>query len=191
MEEFQLEPGETIVRVVRQHVFVLILRLLPFVLLAFIPAILDLLLHFVRGSASVSLPAAQASALMPAFGGTGRILTGIWLLFVWMAAFSTFLKYYLTSWIITNTRIVDIRQYGFFSRAVSSFLLIRVQDITTEIYGLIPTLVGYGHLHVETAGNDESFSMNGIAHPQQLRDQILNQVALLHPMPGAASSDGL
>ena len=191
MEEFELEPGEQIVRVVRQHLFVLVMRLVPFLLLALVPGVFALLIEFVRSAATNVSPALATTSIAPAFGHVGRILTGIWLLFIWMAAFSTFLKYYLTCWVITSTRIVDIRQYGFFSREVSSFLLIRVQDVTTEIHGMLPTLVGYGHLHVETAGNDESFSMTGIAHPQQLRDLILGLVAQLHPAPNAPSSDGL
>jgi len=191
MEEFELEPGESVVRVVRQHLFVLALRLLPFLLLALIPGVFSLLIDFIHGAAMNISPGVSSSAILPSFGHLGRILTGIWLLFVWMGAFSTFMKFQLTCWVVTNTRIVDIRQHGFFSREVSSFLLIRVQDITTEIHGVLPTLVGFGHLHVETAGNDESFSMTGVAHPQQLRDLILGLVAQLHRAPNSPSGDGL
>ncbi len=88
-------------------------------------------------------------------------------------------------WIITNTRIVDIRQYGFFSRKVSSFLLSRVQDVTTDVEGFIETIFGFGTLNVETAGREELFQMRGIKKPTELRDLIMREVAVLAATPAA------
>jgi uncharacterized membrane protein YdbT with pleckstrin-like domain len=99
---------------------------------------------------------------------------------VWTAAFGMSTRYYLTVWVITNLRIVDIKQHGFFNREVSSFLLTRVQDITTDVAGILGTLIGFGRLSVETAGKDEEFEMANIAHPEAVRDVIMAQVAQLH-----------
>ena len=109
-----------------------------------------------------------------------RFFLGMWWLFLWMGMFSIFIRYFLTLWIITTTRIVDIHQHGFFSRHVSSFLLNRVQDVTTDVEGFIPTLFRFGTLDVETAGRDEKFEMYGITHPVELRDLIMREVAALH-----------
>ncbi|MDB5245174.1 MAG: hypothetical protein JWN90_279 [Parcubacteria group bacterium] len=185
MEEFDLQPGEHIILSVRQHPFVLAMRLLPFLLLAFVPDLLHAFLSFVG-----SMGGAQTSGLSLSAGLT-RFLTGLYWLILWIGAFTTLTKFALTQWIITNVRIVDIKQYGFFSREVSSFLLLRVQDVTTEIYGLLPTLIGYGRLNVETAGNLEKFSMSTVAHPQRIRDIIMDQVAELHSTDTPANSDGL
>ena len=110
----------------------------------------------------------------------GRFFLGTWLLCVWTGAFSTFTQYYLTVWVITSLRIVDIRQKGFFSREVSSFMLTRVQDVTTDVSGVLATLFHFGRLSVETAGNDEDFAMNGISAPADIRDTIMRQVAIAH-----------
>ncbi len=67
MGEFELEPGEVIVRVVRTHVFVLALRLLPFLVLAVLPWALDGFLSFI---ASTSPDAAKAYA---SFGFPGHL----------------------------------------------------------------------------------------------------------------------
>jgi uncharacterized membrane protein YdbT with pleckstrin-like domain len=80
-------------------------------------------------------------------------------------------------WVITSQRIVDISQDSLFGRQVSSFLLSRVQDITTDVQGLFPTLIGYGTLNVETAGRLEKFSMDGVAHPEGVRDLIMREIA--------------
>ncbi|CAN5721329.1 hypothetical protein BH11PAT2_BH11PAT2_09210 [soil metagenome] len=185
MEEFDLQPGEHIIINVRQHPFVLAMRLLPFFVLAFIPVLLSIFFSFVATmggaqAAGISLPTSMA-----------RFLTGLYWLILWIGAFTTFTKFMLTQWIITNVRIVDIKQFGLFSREVSSFLLLRVQDVTTEINGMVQTLVGYGRLDVETAGNLEKFSMDTVAHPQRIRDVIMDQVADLHATGTPADTSGL
>lgn len=172
MEEVDLQPGEHVIKSVRQHLFVLAFRLLPFGILWFVPAILTGAYGFFAETVP-GVPTLNESTSL------GQFLTGAWWLFVWMAAFLTFTRYFLTVWIITNFRIVYIQQYGLFSRQVSSFLLLRVQDVTTEIHGIVATLIGFGKLHVDTAGHDEEFAMHGIAHPQLVRDIIMDQVALL------------
>ena len=177
MEEFELETGEVIVAQVRQHLFVLALKLLPLLVLAYAPGILGGIFS-VFSSANPAASAAFTTLTLPP--DAMRFVTGVWLLILWTAAFSIVTRYFLTVWVITNLRIVDIKQYGFFNREVSSFLLIRVQDITTQTSGFLATLIGFGRLSVETAGNDEHFEMRGISRPESIRDLIMRQVALLH-----------
>lgn len=172
MEEVDLQPGEHVITSVRQHLFVLAFRLLPFLVLFFVPA-------FLEGAYRAFIAAVPGATELTGSGALAQFLTGAWWLFVWMGAFHTFTRFYLTVWIITNFRIVYIQQYSLFSRQVSSFLLLRVQDVTTDIHGIFATLIGFGKLHVDTAGHDEEFAMHGIAHPQRVRDIIMDQVALL------------
>jgi len=171
MEEFELEPGEEVVSSVRVHPYVLAMRLLPFVIMFFVPAILS-------GLISIFTTSAGSGVALPSH--ISRFFTGVWLLGVWMGAFTTFTQYYLTVWVITNLRIVDIQQHGFFNREVSSFMLTRVQDVTTDTSGVLATLFHFGRLSVETAGKDEDFAMNGIADPEGIRDIIMRQVAVAH-----------
>jgi uncharacterized membrane protein YdbT with pleckstrin-like domain len=178
MEEFELEPGEQITRAVRQHWIVLVINMLPFVIFALLPLGISPLLSFISSAS----PHASHDIIseMHQLAPWLRFMLAFYWLFIWMAAFSIFTQYMLTNWIITTTRIVDIEQYGFFSRRVSSFLLNRVQDVTTEVEGLVPTLFSFGTLNVETAGRDEKFQMEGIAHPEDLRDLIMREIAALH-----------
>ncbi|MDB4992546.1 MAG: hypothetical protein JWL75_791 [Parcubacteria group bacterium] len=186
MEEFELEPGEEIVLEVRQHMMVFVLRALPLLLLAFLPTILLALLSLFAG-ASPQTASLFASLNLPS--NIARFFKGLWLLAIWTAFFSMLTRHYLTVWIITNVRIVDIKQYGFFNRTVSSFLLMRVQDITTDVSGMLATIFRFGRLSVETAGKDEEFQMSGIVHPEHLRDVIMGQVAALHGQVAQDSVD--
>src|SRR3989338_3326205 len=170
MEEFELEPGEYIILQIRQHVFVLFLKLVPFIILAAAPFIVAPFFSMFEGISSV------AGDLSSTF----RFFIGIWWLFIWMAVFQIVTKYFLTSWIITSHRIVDTYQKAFFRRKVSSFLLVRVQDITTNVHGMLTTLIGFGDINVETAGSMEEFCMKGVRSPEYLRDLIMREVAVLH-----------
>ena len=186
MDEFELEPGEQITRSVRLHWIVLVGSLAPFVLLAILPIFIPVVVTFLK----ISNPTG-AYVLSQSLSHNVPwiiVLVAFWWLFLWLSAFSIFTQYYLTLWIITTTRIVYIHQWGFFSRQVSSFLLNRVQDVTTDIEGFLPTMFGFGTLDVETAGRDEKFKMRGIKNPTELRDLIMREIADLSKTPGAQQS---
>src|SRR4051812_40124656 len=116
--EFELEPGERVIKEVRMHWFFFMGQLLPLVFMAILPFLLPIVLRLAG----------------PAFAGihfTGwntpeaRAALGLWWVIVWSAAFNIFTRYFLNAWIITNQRIVELEQHGFFSREVSSLLLNR------------------------------------------------------------------
>jgi uncharacterized membrane protein YdbT with pleckstrin-like domain len=178
MEEFELEPGETITRQVRTHWIVLVFQLIPYIVLAVVPLFVPLVFSLLQ-NVNPAIAASFTSKLSAA-GPWLIFALAIWWLCLWMSALSLFTRYWLTIWIITTTRIVDIRQYGFFSRKVSSFLLNRVQDVTTDVEGFIPTMFKFGTLDVETAGRDEKFQMYEIQDPVELRDLIMREVSALH-----------
>lgn len=190
MEEFELEPGEKVLSSVRQHIVVLFFQLLPFILLALVPVVFFGALSSSLFSSAQFFEIQQSVRNIDLQSYLVRFLFGIYLLFLWMCIFTVLTRYFLTVWIITSTRIVSINQYGFFRRQVSSFLLVRVQDVTTAVHGIFATLFGYGDLHVETAGRDENFSMFGVKDPVGVRDLIMREVAILHA-DGSPNSSGI
>jgi uncharacterized membrane protein YdbT with pleckstrin-like domain len=188
MEEFELEQGEQITKQVRAHWMILVSRLSSPVILALVPFLVWPALSFLQTISPTE--ATQAYSFLHTNANWILLLLALWWLFLWLDAFSTYTRYCLTVWVITNTRIVDIRQYGFFSRKVSSFLLSRVQDVTTDVEGFIPTIFGFGTLNVETAGREEVFQMQGIKEPTELRDLIMREVAVLVATP-AVKADAI
>ncbi len=185
MEEFALEPGEKVLRTVRKHWFVLVASLVPFLLLAWLPLFVpNVLAHLADGSADALPLLASLTVANPWF----RLFLGMWWLFLWVAAFNTFTQYYLNHWVVTTLRIVRVRQLGFFSRDVSSFLLVKVQDVSTGVHGILADLLGYGSVRVETAGDaSRCFVMDGIADPTGMRDLIMKEIAELHGNDGNAA----
>ncbi len=178
MEEFQLEPGERVVRSVRKHWLVFVIELLPFLIFAIVPLLINPILTSLSGMMTFSEGAITAVDLANPWV---RLLLGSWWLLMWTGLFNTFTHYYLDAWIITTTRIVYINQRRFFNREVSSFLLARVQDVTTDVAGFLPTLIGFGSLRVQTAGEaSHHFVMQGIPHPEDVRDLIMREIAEMH-----------
>lgn len=178
MEEFELEPGEQVMKSVRKHWLVFFGMLLPYLFLALVPLLLPQLFSFaVRLYPALTGTIQQFSFATPFV----RLALGIWWLILWIGAFNAFTSYFLNVWVITSHRILSIRQYGFFQRKVSSFLLSRVQDVTTRTDGILSDLFGFGCVQVETAGTASStFIMDGVADPQGMRDLIMREIALLH-----------
>ena len=93
--------------------------------------------------------------------------------FIWIIAFIVWVDYYLDIWIITNQRLLDIEQIGFFNRVVSELDLKRIQDITSRVHGLFPTMFGFGNIHIQTAAEEHKFELKSIPHPVTVRRKII------------------
>lgn len=178
MKEFELEPGEHVVKEARKHWFLFLSGLLPYAIIAVLPFALPNLLMLVPAFESYASFFDFSTPLM-------RISLGVWLLITWTSAWGAFTRYFLDAWVLTNNRLVDIDQKRYFSREVSSLLLSRVQDVTIKVNGVIPSLLDIGDISVQSAGATvDEFTMKGIPHPSQMRDLILKYVPTEPQTPG-------
>lgn len=168
MKEFELEPGEHVVLQLRKHWLLFLGELLPYAIMAIFPFALPKLLVFT--------PIAYPAWFFDYNTSPARLVLGIWLLISWTGAWGAFTKYFLNAWVLTSQRIVTIKQRGFFKREVSSLLLERVQDVTTNVTGVLFSLLGIGNIKVQSAGADVEFTMRGIPRPEQMRDLIIKYI---------------
>lgn len=97
----------------------------------------------------------------------------LWLLILWTFFFIEWTDYYLDIWIITNKRIIDVEQKGFFHREVTSFNYNQIQDITVETHGLLETFLKFGTLHIQTAGHNRNIIIKDAHYPEEARSLIL------------------
>ncbi len=102
------------------------------------------------------------------------IVIAVWFLFIWIIFFVIWTNYYLDILLVTNKRIIDIEQKGLFSREVSTFRLDRIQDITVEVRGVLATLLDFGDVHIQTAGERRDFTAKGVPHPSIIKRKIRN-----------------
>lgn len=99
------------------------------------------------------------------------------LLFVWFYSFLIWIDYYFDIWIITETRIINIEQRGLFIREASDLQYDKIQDVTAEVTGLLPTILNFGDIQIQTAGEKEQFKFRQVPDPYGLKSMIMEKSA--------------
>lgn len=157
------EKGEKAILVLRRHWLIFFKQILFFIFASAVPII-----FYAFFSALLENPleneALKAAAIL---------ITSIYYLTIWLIFFTSFVDYYLDIWIVSNRRIINIEQRALFSRVISEQRLDRIQDITSEVHGIIPTIFDYGDVHIQTAGAQQRFIFKQVRHPNQIRKKII------------------
>jgi len=156
-------PGEKIVKVLRRDLFVLFFKILFFIVLFILP----LFVLFITIQMFPDVLEGQVTRPIIILLGSSYYL------FIWLFFFFSFIDYYLDIWIITNERIIDVQQKGFFSRVIAEQRLYRIQDVTSEVNGLFPTVFKYGEIYIQTAGAKQRFLFDQVPHPNRVRNIII------------------
>ncbi len=104
------------------------------------------------------------------------LLVSAFYLMLWLFFITKFIDYYLDVYLVTTVRVLDVSQNGMFSRTVSELDLARVQDVTSEIKGILHSMVDYGNVYIQTAGEHERFEFIDVPHPDRIRKQLLELV---------------
>lgn len=94
------------------------------------------------------------------------------LLFSWVIFFMMWTNYYLDVLIVTDKRIVDIEQRGFFSREVATVRLENIEDITINVSGVLATFVDFGTLRIQTAAESREFIIRHVPKPSEVKAVI-------------------
>lgn len=97
-------------------------------------------------------------------------------LFLWLYAFLIWIDYYFDVWIITNERVINIEQKGLFVRSVSELKFSRIQDVTSEVRGMIPTILNFGDVKVQTAAEEEFFLFRQVPDPYHIKDILMERL---------------
>ena len=155
--------NEKVALVARKHLIVLLPYFLYIVLMCLLPIIFYIFI----------VPYALPAFLDDPYNRFFVLLSAIYYGFVWIVIFTVWVDYYLDIWIITNERILDIEQIGFFNRVVSELDLKRIQDITSSVHGILPTMFGFGNIHIQTAAEERRFDLKLVPHPVTTRRQII------------------
>lgn len=150
-------PGEAVELVFRQHPVVMrkpLIGGLLFVLVAELPLIfspdnIDLDLKILMGGIVVCL-------------------------LFW---FYHWIGWFYSIYILTDRRLIDIRQKGFFNRKVSEVGLDKVQSINYHIKGLQAALLKFGDITVQTYTGD--WVMKSVHHPVHIHSRMMEIARLV------------
>ncbi len=169
-DALHLDPGEHVILEVRKHwivfaghgVGLFISAMLPFIVYTLVQTFVP---SFI---ASIKLPGNSAALFL--------FFYSLWLLFLWLSFFVAWTTYYLDVWYVTEKRIIAVDQKELFDRNISNLRFDKIQDVTINVDGLIPTMLHFGNIKVQTASEDEAdFMIDTVRNPDEVRRIIFNQ----------------
>lgn len=151
-------PYENVSMVIRRHWFVIAARIAGFFFILF--------LFFILATFAINY------FNDPAITSVISFLFSLFLLYWWAQMFYAIAMYMLDIWIITDHRVIDSEQHGFFNRSVAELNFSKVQDISVRIEGIIPTFLNYGDLEIQTAGTEQKFHFKQISDPEEVKNRL-------------------
>lgn len=165
------KPNEYVLMFLRRHWVVVLKIIAIFLCMAAIPVFFYVIVlnytDFLVGETSFALTTLMISAFY---------------LFVILYTFANFIDYFLDVWIVTNQRVISIEQRGLFARVISEKELGRMQDITSEVKGFWSTMLNYGDVHIQTAGETERFVFKQVPFADEVARRISNLVTEYNKM---------
>lgn len=156
-----MQPGEKVVCEIRRHPIGL------FGMLAMAGLVL---------AAAISV-----AILVPTYGTflteqqrLGVVLAAV--LVMVLTALSTYIGMYVyqqNRWIVTSDSITQVEQTSLFNRHASQLSLANLEDVSAQQDGLLQTLLGYGRLTVESAGERSKFVFAFCPNPNDYARKII------------------
>ncbi|PJA46270.1 hypothetical protein CO174_00485 [Candidatus Uhrbacteria bacterium CG_4_9_14_3_um_filter_50_9] len=86
--------------------------------------------------------------------------------------YRTFFKWSRTVFIISDRRVVDHEQIGFFTRVVSEARFHQIDEVTYRVKGVIPTLFRYGVVRLQLQGSAADIEFKHVKRPARIADLI-------------------
>ena len=159
------QPDERVLMIIRKHPIVYIRNLLVFLVASILPLAIFLMIW----SGSFPLSEGGTVSVIGYLGASLYFLYSLALLLIsWLDdEFDLFL--------LTDHRLIDITQVSFLKRTVATTPLDQIQDTTSDIHGVLGTLLNYGNIDVQTAAGDaSSFTIDHVPDPGMVARKILN-----------------
>lgn len=171
-ENLHLDPNEHVILEVRKHWIVFAGYAFSLLFAALLPCVIFVVIKIFIPQIFVGIKLPENFNVPALF----LFFYSLWLLFLWASFFVQWTKYYLDVWYVTEKRIIDVSQKKIFDREISNLRFDKIQDVTIDVHGFIPTLLGFGNIKVETAGDDNmDFKLDTVRNPDEVRRVIFSQ----------------
>lgn len=156
--------GEKIIKHLRRHWFIFLRIFLAYALLFAIPLAMY---YFLFLFAPVLIDSEINRIIL-------TVLSLSYYLMMLVFVFTIWTEKYLDVWTLTTERIISREQIGLFNRVVSDLELSRIQDVTVEQRGFWATMLDYGDVYVQSAGEVERFNFEQVGRPYRIAKLIQN-----------------
>lgn len=86
-----------------------------------------------------------------------------------------FIMWYFTIYIVTDQRIRQITQHGFFGKDVVELRLSKIQNISYNIPGFTGEILGFGTIVIQTLVGD--LVIHKVSHPDEMYNKLQDAVS--------------
>ncbi len=163
---------------VRRHPLTFLIQIIIFLVLLALPSLLDL------GVKIIEYPLPDDEIIQYFI----KIIGSLYYLYIFLFILYSFFDYFLDVWIITDKYIIDIEQRALFFRSITKQEIIRIQDVTSEVRGIIPTIFNYGDVHIQTAGAQERIIFHKVPNPNSVVATVLKILEEQRRRAGASAA---
>lgn len=148
----KLKDGEKIIRIVRHHPIIIV----PHLVICFIILVLDFFLMY----------------YLFLQGWWGVVLFGAVIFLVAFYCLRIFFLYRRNKIIVTNERLIDVEQSGFFEKYLTDVPFLNIKGVEARIKGVFPTIFRFGSLKITLNEDIAPFEFYKISHPAEVQEVI-------------------
>ncbi len=81
-----------------------------------------------------------------------------------------FVVWYLNVYIVTDSRLIEIRRGGVFSKEVLETPIERILNVSFRTTGFLSTIFGYGDVMVQVVGLEQPIDLEDVPYPSAVKD---------------------
>lgn len=154
--DFQLKANEEVIEEVRQY----ILPYMPNMFLGFFLIFLSFFLLFplfYKGWVGVMI------FIIVIISGLYIVLRSVYM-------------WYFSCFIITNRRIIYLKQKSLFEKLIYEALIENIQDVSHTFKGIMQTMLRYGEMQIQTMGTTGVFELKNIRNPGKIQDVLIELI---------------
>jgi len=156
------KPDEKVLYVIRRHWF------------SYIP---NIVFSFLVATGIIGVGIALMTNVISLTGLNVEIFTlcvSMVVLSVMVVILHGFVDQYLDVFIITDDRIIDIKQNGFFRQKTNELHLVDINDVETEVSGIFGVYMKFGNLAIKTGSENEEMSIESVPRATKVARMLMD-----------------
>lgn len=79
--------------------------------------------------------------------------------------------------LVTNQRVINVDQRGFFNRVITETDYAKIQEVTNSTAGMIGTTFNIGEINILTAGKESQLTIRNIPDPYSIQQEITKNIS--------------
>lgn len=109
-------------------------------------------------------------------GNTFYFIATVLALIIFSLIFKITFIYSNSFCLVTNQRVINVDQRGFFNRVITETDYAKIQEVTNSTAGMIGTTFNIGEINILTAGKESQLAIKNIPDPYSIQQEITKNI---------------